>query len=165
VIYEWCKTNGKAELFKMNLRSDFYTNNSGAIKPTKEYLSIIEKYFSEKYPASKQINNKGTVSFNFSGYPAENKQLAEYVYSDKSFGLNPKTKYWTQTYETHSKIQFNHPNIALNDDYFFNPLTGNDASKPAIIPNYVWGGKKSNKTKHQRVRKSLGKRKTHKNRK
>lgn len=149
VIYKWCKENDSAEFFKMN-----YVR-------TYRIYKIGRKYFEKQYPNS-IINSGNTLRINNTKiYNALNKNLAQRIFPKKGMtNIGFSAEQFKQKEAT--RLAFTHPDLTLTNESFNNPFKyKNDPSKkPESIPNYVWGGKKSYRTK----RRHRHKRNTHKNR-
>lgn len=137
VIYKWCKTNNKAEFFMMNyvLSSRLYT--------------LFNKYIKGKYGDKGNINSLADT-FNKTNKEFYNKMNPKKLTAHQmALGKQPINEITTRLLA--NTISLNHPEIPLNNEYFYNPLHP-ISNKPKSMPSYFFGGKPKKTIKHRKLK-------------
>jgi hypothetical protein len=188
VIYPYCKENNRAEFYKMNYVSsyrlgDLFNRYVSKKYPENVYLITEEELpnYSSGMNNSNSNNNKNKV---LAGTPPRGPALGWGALPVKKIKVTRKTIRRNKLNENNqklfnitepnglrdmsytqrpvaNKLSLENPEIMMNANFFFNPLTGNMSMKPKSLPPYFFGGTNLSGTNRRR----LHKRKTHKNRK
>ena len=182
VIYKWCRANDYAEFYKLNYVSparltELFKKYMEIKYPYDEHPNMynIKNYEyanAEPRPNSNSNNNgyTGTPPVTSWGVVAPKKMIKRTVKNIKRnkineenqriynhinpSGLSRNTGYSSRVIS--NKLSLEHPEVMMNNEYFFNPLKNDLERRPESLPAYFFGG-----TKKKRV----NKRKTYKNRK
>jgi hypothetical protein len=135
IIYKWCKDNKRAEFFKMNYVSD------------SRLSTLFNKYL--------QLQYKGNIT----KLNAKNKELYNVLYPKKrTLGKSGISSNFKRLQA--NKLALNHPEVPLNNEYFYNPLNAYDEAtkvlknKPEHFPAYFFGGKTTYKNIHRKNKKT-----------
>ena len=192
VIYPYCKENNRAEFYKMNyIKSsrlselfDRYINKKYPFNLHPNFYTVTEKEVPNY--SSVTIRNKSTeatrpkgpiLDFGFGAAPLKTIKVTEKLIKRNKlnennqaiFNLTVPVGLSNRSYEQKpvaNKLSLDNPEVMMNANFFFNPLTNNMSKKPKSLPSYYFGGtnlggKNLGDTKRRRIHK----RKTRKNRK
>ena len=127
IIYQYCKANNLAGFFKLNYVSP------------RRYEYFMKEYFEKKYGARTNYNEK-------------NKMI-----NDLQKSFNPMRNHTQSQHFIAQYVLFNMPELAMHDDFFYNPLKNiKGERRPARFPQYYFGRRASRR--HRKSRKGTLKR-------
>lgn len=185
VIYPWCKEHNRAEFYKMNYVSahrlhglfDRYISKKYPINSHPNVYSITEEEIPNYSSVSRNNNNNVTAgtpppgpALGFGAWPPAPLKTIKVTRktikknklnknNQKLYNISNPSGLRDMTYiqrPVANRLSLNNPEIMMNANFFFNPLTNDLSKRPNSLPEYFFGGTK---------RRRFHKRKTYKNRK